>query len=110
LVRIVRCNECKIRKILFELWVTEVPRHVNYRTLEVRCLSAQQFDTLCGMLEETFFLHTLISLYNAALEGNCPHSQNLSLRGDWLRARSEQEEEQSSYYVFKDSLAFVCPT
>lgn len=56
------------------------------------------------------FLHTLISLCNVALEGNCPHSQNLSLRGDRLRAHSEQEEEQSSYYVFKDSLAFVCPT
>lgn len=73
------CNECEIGKILFDLWVIDVPRHVSYRTLEVTWLSAQQFDTLHRMLVHTF-LHTLISLYNPALEGNCPHSHDLSLQ------------------------------
>jgi len=99
----------KFGKFYLNFGSLKVPRHVNYRTLEVRCLSAQQFDTLWNARGD-FFLHTLISLYNAALEDNCPHSKNLSVHGDWLRARSGQEEEQSSYYVFKDYLAFVCPT
>jgi hypothetical protein len=42
-------------------------------------------------------LHTLISAYNPGLEGNCPHSQNLSLPyicGDQLEAHSKEEEEE----------------
>jgi len=33
-------------KILFELLVISVPRHVSYRTLQVMWLSSQQWDTL----------------------------------------------------------------
>jgi hypothetical protein len=73
------CNEGEIGEILFDVWVIDVPRHVRYRTLEMKWLSAQQFDTLYRMLEHTF-LHTLISLYNTALEGNCPHSHDLCLQ------------------------------
>lgn len=81
------CNEGEIGTILFDVWVTDVPCHVSYRTLEMRWLSAQQFDTLQRMLEKTF-LHTLISQYNTALEGNCPHSHDLSLQYTWSQARS----------------------
>jgi hypothetical protein len=59
-------------------WVIDVPRHVRYRRLEVKWLSAQQFDTMHRMSEQTFLL-ILISLYNSATEGNCPYSYNLSL-------------------------------
>jgi len=33
----------------------------------------------CIECQSRHFLHTLISVYNPVLEGNCPHSQNLSL-------------------------------
>jgi hypothetical protein len=71
------CNECEIWKILLELSVIGVRRHVSYRTLEVRRPSAQQFDTLYRMPEQTVFTY-LCFIYNPALEGNCPHSHNLS--------------------------------
>jgi len=54
-----RCNECENWKILFGLWVIDAPRYVSYRTLQVRRLSAQQFDTLYRMPEHTF-LQTFI--------------------------------------------------
>ena len=71
------CNECEIWNILFELWVIDVPRHVSYRTLQVRWPSAQQFDTLYRMPEPTLFAYCDF-LYNPVLEGNCPHSHNVS--------------------------------
>ena len=52
--------------------------HVSYRTLEVRRLSAQQFDTLYRMPEQIVFTY-LGFIYNPALEGNCPRSHNLSI-------------------------------
>jgi len=42
----------------------------------------------CVECKSTRFLHTLISAYNPVLEGNCPHSQNLSLPYMWRPARS----------------------
>jgi len=49
-----RCNECENWKILFGLWVIDVPRYVSYRTSRVRWLSVQQFDTLYRLPEHTF--------------------------------------------------------
>jgi len=61
------CNECEVWKILFELWVIDVSLFVNYLTLEVRWVSAHQFDN-CIKLHGIHFLRALISLYSRALE------------------------------------------
>ena len=58
-------------------WVIDMPRHVRYRTLEVKWLSAQQFDTMHRMPEQTF-LFILISLHYSAPGGDCPHFYNLT--------------------------------
>jgi len=81
------CNECEISNILFELWVIDVPCHVGYHTLQVRWLSVQQFDKLYRMPERTLFVYRDF-LYNPALEGNCPHSHNLSF-GLYVETSSE---------------------
>ena len=65
----------------------DVPRHFSYHTLQVRWLSAQQFYTLYRMLEPTLFA-CCDFLNNPALEGNCPHSHNLSF-GLYVETSSE---------------------
>ena len=105
------CNECENWRIFICTWVTDVSRHVSYRTLEVRWLSAQQFDTFYRMVEQTF-LHTLISLYNSAPEGKLSSVLRFKFAiymGDRPGVCSAQKEEQNSYnYVYESYLASVC--
>ena len=42
--------------------VTDDVRYASYHMLEVRRLSAQQFDTLCRMQEQTFLAYFYFSL------------------------------------------------
>jgi len=56
------CIECEIWKILFALYVTDVPRRVSYRMLEVRWFSAQTFDTPYRMPGQTFLAYLGFSI------------------------------------------------
>jgi len=80
------CNECVIRKILFGRWVIDVLYRVRG---EVAFCWAVQYTIEC---QSRHFLHSLMSLHNPKLEGNCPQSHNLSF-GIYMETSSFGEEE-----------------
>jgi hypothetical protein len=52
---------CEKWKILFGLWVIDVPSYVSYHKLEERWFSVRQFRTLYRMPEKTFFAYRDLS-------------------------------------------------
>ena len=73
--------------------------------LQVRWLSAQQFDKLYRMPEPTIFAYRDF-LYNLAQEGNCPHSHNLSF-GLYVETSSELFEVKNNKIIIMKCLKII---
>jgi hypothetical protein len=96
----------KFWKILVGLLIIDALRYVATARWGMRWLSVQWFDTLYRMSKQTF-LHSLVFLYNPALQGNLSQSHYLSLRYTWRKAPGPLRirSEANHYCVLKIYLA-----